>query len=178
MIRFASSLLLCLFATAAMAAPIRAVVFDFEMVDTSLTGEMKGVNKEETARLGKMSPILREKLAASGKYDIIPLGAEEATAKAANLQSCGGCDVAIAKKLGADVSITGTVQKASERIFNINIYLRDTKTGELTQAFSADVRNNTDESWMRGLDYLIRNRLLAIDENAAPEKAAAEKASQ
>jgi len=172
MIRFLLAFFMSVLATVSIASPHRAVVFDFELVDTSLTGEMRGTNKEETERLAKMSPVLRDRLAASGRYDIIPLGAEEAAAKAANLQSCGGCDVAIAKKLGADEAITGTVQKVSELILNINIYVRDTKTGELLNAYSADVRNNTDESWMRGLSYLIRNRLLAPTENAAPEKAA------
>jgi hypothetical protein len=167
MMRFAFSFLVCVLATAAMAAPPRAVVFDFELIDTSLTGEMRGVNKGETVRLAKLAPELREKLAASGLYDIVDLGPEEAAAKAANLQACGGCDVAIAKKLGADLSITGTVQKVSELILNINIYVRDVKTGQLSNAYSVDIRDNTDESWLRGLSYLIRNRLLASPEKAA-----------
>jgi hypothetical protein len=71
------------------------------------------------------------------------------------------------------------VQKVSELILNINIYVRDTKTGELLNAYSADVRNNTDESWMRGLSYLIRNRLLEppLPKNAS-EKATPEKVAQ
>jgi len=177
MIRFLLVLCFSALAMAARAEPPRAVVFDFELVDTSLTGEMRGINKDETVRLAKMSPILRDKLSASGRYDVIPLGAEEAAAKAANLQSCGGCDVAIAKKLGADLAITGTVQKVSALILNINIYVRDTKTGELLNAYSADIRNNTDEGWMRGLSYLIRNRLLEPPDNAS-EKAVPEKAMQ
>ncbi len=160
MLRFALVLFCSIVATAAMASPPRAVVFDFELIDTSLTGEMKGVNKDETARLARMAPELREKLAASGRYEIIPLTVEaEAAAKAANLQSCGGCDVTIAGKLGADFSITGTVQKVSELILNINVYIRDVKTGKLVNALSVDIRDNTDLSWSRGLDYLIRNRL-------------------
>jgi hypothetical protein len=166
MLRLALVFLLSLLATAAVAAP-RAVVYDFELIDTSLTGEMRGVNKDETARLAKLGPLLREKLAASGRYEIIPLGAEETAAKAANLQACGGCDVAIAKKLGADLSITGTVQKVSELILNINIYVRDVPTGKLLNVVSVDIRDNTDLSWARGLDYLVRNRLLATPENAA-----------
>jgi len=160
MMRFILILLVSLFASAAIAAPPRAVVFGFELIDTSLTGEMRGVNKDETARLDRLAPELREKLAATGRYEIIPLTPEaEAAAKAANLQSCGGCDVSIAGKLGADFSITGTVQKVSELILNINIYVRDVKTGRLVNAYSVDIRDNTDLSWSRGLDYIIRNRL-------------------
>lgn len=163
---FILGLLLCLLVSPALADAPRAVVFDFELIDTSLTGEMKGANKDETARLAKMAPILRSKLTAADRYEVVDLGPQEAVAKASNLQACGGCDVEIAKKLGADVSITGTVQKASETLFTINIYVRDVKTGKVINAMSADVRNNTDEGWARGLDYLIRNRLLAASGKA------------
>ena len=53
------------------------------------------------------------------------------------------------------------VQKVSNLIINLNIYLRDVKTGTMIAAASADMRGNTDESWSRTMSYLIRNRLLA-----------------
>jgi hypothetical protein len=55
------------------------------------------------------------------------------------------------------------VQKVSNLILNISIYLRDVHSGQLITAMSADMRGNTDESWSRTLDWLIRNRLLAPD---------------
>lgn len=45
----------------------------------------------------------------------------------------------------------------------MNIYVRDVSSGTTVTAMSADMRGNTDESWSRALDYLIRNRLLAPD---------------
>ena len=59
--------------------------------------------------------------------------------------------------------MTGVVQKVSNLILNINLYLRDVHTGRLVTAASADMRGNTDESWSRAMDYLLRNRLLAPD---------------
>jgi hypothetical protein len=53
------------------------------------------------------------------------------------------------------------VQKVSNLIINLNIYLRDVKTGNMIMAASADMRGNTDESWSRAMSYLVRNRLLA-----------------
>jgi hypothetical protein len=53
------------------------------------------------------------------------------------------------------------VQKVSNLILNLNIYLRGARDDRLLQAMSADFRGNTDESWSRALNYLIRNRLLA-----------------
>ena len=46
-------------------------------------------------------------------------------------------------------------------ILNMNIYVRDASSGAAVTAMSADMRGNTDESWSRTLDWLIRNRLLA-----------------
>jgi hypothetical protein len=69
--------------------------------------------------------------------------------------------VKYSRQLGADLEITGVVQKVSNLILNINIYLRDVHSGQLITAMSADMRGNTDESWLRALAYLVRNRLLA-----------------
>ena len=43
----------------------------------------------------------------------------------------------------------------------MNVYLRDVHTGRLVTSMNADLRGNTDESWSRGMAFLIRNRLLA-----------------
>jgi hypothetical protein len=34
-------------------------------------------------------------------------------------------------------------------------------TGRLITSMSADMRGNTDESWSRAMNYLVRERLLA-----------------
>ena len=64
-------------------------------------------------------------------------------------------------RLGADLSITGTVQKVSNLILNMNIYIRDVSSQKLIASRSADFRSNTDESWTRTMTYLIRNYVLA-----------------
>jgi len=43
----------------------------------------------------------------------------------------------------------------------MNIYIRDASSGATIAAMSADMRGNTDETWSRALDWLVRNRLLA-----------------
>ena len=57
----------------------------------------------------------------------------------------------------------GTVQKVSNLILNINVYTEDAESGKMKFARSVDIRGNTDESWRRGLDYLLRNYLLRED---------------
>jgi hypothetical protein len=143
------------------AEPLKAAVFDFELLDTSLQGEVTGPQADEQRRLKEVSEQLRKALAEAGKFVVLDIAPVNAAAHASNLQSCGGCDVQYAQQLGADLAITGLVQKVSALIFSMNIYLRDTHTGRLVTYMSADFRGNTDESWSRTASYLLRNRLLA-----------------
>jgi len=62
---------------------------------------------------------------------------------------------------GAELAITGTVQKISNLILNMNIYVRDALSGATIATMSADMRGNTDETWSRTLDWLVRHRFLA-----------------
>ena len=154
---------LLLFSTPTLAAPPKVAVFDFELMDTSLRGEVYGTNPAEQARLKRVGDQVRDGLRTSGKFEVLDIAPVNAAAHEANLQSCGGCDVQLAAKLGADLSLTGLVQKVSELILNMNIYVHDAHSGKLVARMSADFRGNTDESWSRTASYLLRNRLLAPD---------------
>jgi hypothetical protein len=153
--------LIILVSPPAYAEPAKIAVFDFELVDTSLQGEVDGPRADEQRRLMEAGDQLRKALAESGKFVVLDIAPVLAAAHASNLQACGGCDVKYAQQLGADLAITGVVQKVSNLILSMNIYLRDTNTGRLVTAMSADFRGNTDESWSRATSYLLRNRLLA-----------------
>jgi Protein of unknown function (DUF2380) len=104
---------------------------------------------------------LRQLLRASGRFSLVDITPIASEALASNLQACGGCDIQLARRIGAELAITGTVQKVSNLILNMNIYVRDASSGATIAAMSADMRGNTDESWSRTLDWLVRNRLLA-----------------
>jgi len=147
-------------------APVRAeppklAVFDFELLDTSLEGEMRGPQADEHARLIRIGDQVRRQLAESGKFQLLDISPVKAAADVSNLQACGGCDVDYAKRIGADLVITGVMRKISTLILNLTIFVRDVHTGRLITAMNADFRGNTDESWARATSYLIRNRLLA-----------------
>jgi hypothetical protein len=154
-------LLTLMISAPARADPPKLAVFDFELVDTSLQGEVDGPRKEEQARLMRVGDQVRKELAESGKFDLLDISPVNAAAHGSNLQACGGCDVQYARRLDADLAITGVVQKVSNLILNINIYLRDVHSGRLITSMSVDLRGNTNESWSRATSYLLRNRLLA-----------------
>lgn len=148
-------------ALARAADPPRLAVFDFEMIDTSPDGEMHGKRKDEQERLLRVGDQVRKELGESGKFRIVDIAPVNAAAHQSNLQACGGCDVKLARELGADFEITGVVRKVSNLILGITMLVRDTRTGGLVDAVNADMRGNTDESWSRATRYLIRERLLA-----------------
>jgi len=150
-------------------ADVRSVaVFDFELIDTSLEGELRGQRADEQARLARAGDQLRERLAASGLFRLVDMAPVAAAARASNLQACGGCDVKLAKQVDAELAITGTVQKVSNLILNFTVYVRDANTGNPVAVMNADFRGNTDESWTRALGWLIRNRLLAPGYGVVP----------
>jgi Protein of unknown function (DUF2380) len=166
--RFARSLFgivcaLVAWAPSAQARALRVAIFDFELIDTSLEGATSGPRVDETARLVRLGDQLRMLVTNSGKLDVIDIAPVRTEAHNINLQACGGCDADFAQKLGAEVSITGTVQKVSNLILNINLYARVVATREPLVAMSVDIRGNTDESWSRGLEYLVRTRFLPSD---------------
>lgn len=144
------------------AAPLSVAVLDFELIDTSLEGASRGVDKAETVRLALISGLLRDLLGASGKYKVVDLAPAAAKiADAGLIHGCNGCDIAIARTLGAERVITGTVQKVSTLILTLSIFERDVATGGNLQVATAQIRGNTDQSWTRGVEWLVRNQLLA-----------------
>jgi hypothetical protein len=150
----------------AFAAERTLAVFDLELIDTSLEGERGGQRPDEQARLARTSEQLRQRLTESGRFTLVDMAPVAAQARASNLQACGGCDAQLARTVGAELAITGTVQKVSNLILNVSIYIRDAATGRQVAAMYADFRGNTDESWSRALDWLVRNRLLGPDGGA------------
>jgi hypothetical protein len=63
----------------------------------------------------------------------------------------------MAERLGADYVLVGEVQKVSNLILSMNLVLRDVKSGEALRALAVDIRSNTDQSWLRGLNYIFKN---------------------
>ena len=115
---------------------------------------------EELDRLHRLDGQLKAGLAEPGRYalvDTAPLN--EKLAALPSLRSCNGCELDLAQGLGAPYVAYGWVQKVSNLILNINLVIKDSATGKIVRADSVDLRGNTDESWQRGLRYLLNERL-------------------
>jgi hypothetical protein len=167
-LRYALALAALVMPLAARAAAQKVAVFEFELIDTSLEGEINGPRPDEQRRLSRLADTLRSTLAASGRYEVIDITPVAAEARSKNLQACGNCAGQLAAAVGAELAITGTVQKVSNLILNMNIYIRDVRSNSLIRQMSADFRGNTDESWSHALDWLVRNRLLEPEREPKP----------
>jgi len=142
---------------AAAAEPVRMAVFDFSLIDTSPAPP----TADEMARLHRLGDQLRAALA--GHYAVLDAAPMQAKLDVTSIRGCNGCELDVAQTLGAQQVAYGWVQKVSNLILNINLVVEDAATGKRLRADSVDVRSNTDESWTRGLRYLLDERLYRDD---------------
>jgi hypothetical protein len=108
--------------TAVHAAAPKVAVFDFEFVDTSIEGATNGPRGDEGARLARLDREMRQRLAQSGRADVVDVARVVDRTRARDLRTCGGCDAKFASELGAKYSVTGWVQKVSNLILNMNTW--------------------------------------------------------
>jgi len=131
--------------------------FGFQLINTSL----ERATAAEDQRIRMLDDLFREKLSASGRFTIVLISpdVQHDVATGPAISSCNGCERDYAKRTSANWAAWGTVQKVSNLILNINVYMEDVQTGKLEFAKSVDIRGNTDESWRHGLDYILRHYL-------------------
>jgi hypothetical protein len=151
--------LCCAASVVAAKTPATTAAFGFGFDDTSLAGEMRGTHEAELRRLARLDGALRAALVESECCAMVDLRPVEREARQMDMRTCGGCDIDLARRVGARIAVTGWVQKVSNLILNINLVARDVSTGKVIEAGSVDIRGNTEESWSRGLAYLLRDRL-------------------
>jgi Protein of unknown function (DUF2380) len=104
----------------------------------------------------------------SGRFTEVRITPVAEQTRDANLRNCGGCDAQFASQVGADFAVIGCVQKVSNLILNMNVQVNDAKTGRAISVKSVDMRGNTDESWSRAIDWLIRYDLLTTGQGVFP----------
>jgi hypothetical protein len=57
------------------------------------------------------------------------------------------------------VTIIGLVQKTSNLILSFKVEVKDVRSGAVLRGGQVDIRGNTDEMWLRGVRFLVKNRL-------------------
>lgn len=146
----------------ASAAAVKTAVFGFEFFDDSLDTRAE-VQAEQAARLKRVNAELTRMLAASGEFAPVDLTPEAARiAELAPLFKCNGCEQEVARDLGARLEVVGVIRKISNLILSFVLEVRETgEGGRVLRRGQVDIRSNSDDSWLHGMRYLVKYRLLA-----------------
>jgi len=141
-------------------APIKIAVFAFELEDFSAAGEQGSPN--ETSYLAQSTAEAKQQLLQSGRYSLIDTAAADiGAANKLGLRNCGGCEAPIAMKLGADQALIAVVTKISMTEYVVTLRVSDARNGEVISSFTTGLRMGANESWFRGVRWLMKNRMLA-----------------
>jgi hypothetical protein len=153
----------CVFALQAPAhaseRPLKSIaVMDFELIDDTLeTAKFE----EQQERLTSITRQLKEAFTREGFYVVLDTAPADELIRSLrasqNLRACNGCELDVGKTLGADRVALGWVQKVSNLILNINLEVKDVRTGRTVLQKSVDIRGNTDQSWARGISFMVRS---------------------
>ena len=135
-------------------------ILDFDLVDDQRELSPATI---EYQRLATVHDQLQEEFAKNRLYRVVDLAPAAELIKMhqsrSQLHECNGCELDIARSLQADRVLIGWVQKVSNLILNINIQIEEVATGAIVLNKSVDLRGNTDESWRRGVSYLVRSMI-------------------
>lgn len=147
----------------------RVAVLPFEVPDVIREGEfLPRPNTQDVPKIATATAELRKLLGESGRYEVVDLTPLAADLKAAQpIHKCNGCDVDLAKKAGADIVVTGLVEKASDVLLNMSIEIKDVASGKPVRIGGTVIQGNTDDMWLRSVRWIVKNRLL---NEAEPKK--------
>lgn len=142
-------------------APGSATWFGIHYIDSSTEGAINGIRADETARIEMIEDYIADALTERGFELTAP--DPERVARIKNPLHSNGADSKIAAEMGSDYAISGEVQKVSNLIQSVNLYIREAGTGRQLRGAAVDVRGNTDEAFQRGYSYLLRNIIFRED---------------
>jgi hypothetical protein len=131
-------------------------VMDFELIDETLE---TAKSEEQQERLKAITRQLKEAFTREGFYLVLDTAPADELIRSLrasqNLRACNGCELDIGKQLAADRVALSWVQKVSNLILNINVEVKDVHTGRTVLQKSVDIRGNTDQTWARGIAFMV-----------------------
>lgn len=132
------------------------IVLDFEMLgDTSV----EYLQQNDALLMKKFSKVFREQLKQQAVFDVIDdkesMAVIEQKAQQQFLHRCNGCELDLARELGAKQVIVPWIFRTSILIQSFIIEIRDVETGRLILKSPYNFRGNTDKAWEKTILYAI-----------------------
>jgi hypothetical protein len=137
--------------------PVPIAVVDFDYVDTS--GEVRDQRAEHEARLQTFMRAVRDDLAGSGQYRVVPLVCSQApcpTAGSAQLMK-------EARSSGATLLLYGGIHKESTLIQWMKVEAVEVENGKQLFGRLMTFRGDTDDAWRRSEQFLIKQLMEAMN---------------
>ncbi len=141
--------------------PIKIAIFEFELDDRSAGGGIIPEDDIDRPSLVQSTNEAKRLLLATGRYSIVDTSSVAAEVKAANgIINCNACEVALARKLGADQALVGVVPRVSRTEYTLFMRVKDARTGaEIASGFTG-LRLGANYAWARGVTWLMNNQIL------------------
>ncbi|MFN3987448.1 MAG: DUF3280 domain-containing protein [Rhodocyclaceae bacterium] len=140
------------------AAPTLAMV-GFELLEDHPD---RSRDDAQQARLQLIDAEFRALVQDRGLYHVVDLTPHQGVIDAVRARSefiyrCEPCKTELGEGIGTDYVAVGWVQKVSNLILNVNIEIREVASGRVALVKSVDLRGNNDESWIRGVRFMVRD---------------------
>ncbi len=121
----------------------------------------------ERKRIKTIERLLTTKLEEMDLYKFVdvPNSIQKKIKRGQPIGECGGCEIDYGKELDVDRIVWIRVQKISNLILNMNVYVADVASQQMTFVRSVDIRGNTDESWSHSIKWLIRRYMKPDDKD-------------
>ena len=152
---------LCAALPCAARAADKAAVFPVELFEPGASYGARA-RPADTRKLALVTDELRKALRDQAGLEIVDTAPKaDVVAKEGPLYKCNGCASDIGKSLGADLVVTGYVEKGSGQIFNLNVAIAEAATGKAVRGGQVTIRTDTDDTWAHAMRWVVKNRLLA-----------------
>lgn len=139
----------------------KAAVFPVELFDPGASYGTR-TRPVDARKLTLVTDELRSALRDKAGLEIVDTAPKaDVVAKEGPLYKCNGCAADIAKSLGADLVVTGYVEKGSGQIFNLSVSIAEADTGKVVRGGQVTIRADTDDTWAHAMRWVVKNRLLA-----------------
>ena len=157
----APAIVLAALTAAGAAEAVKIAVFPFELEDFSAAAAYVPPDDIDREQLRLSTEEARRLIAASGRYQLVDVGAvDDQAAKAGKLRDCVGCEARIAAGLDADQSMIGIVTRITRMEYAVTYRIRDARSGAIMAVAQTDPRMGANVAWSRGARRLIESRLL------------------
>jgi hypothetical protein len=134
------------------------------ILDIELSGDLGGpeLAAEHEARLKMASTKLRTEIERTHLYQVVDNApAEELIRRLKSqqlyLHECNGCDLDVARRLGADQVLVAWVNRVSGLILTLTYEIHDVKTNQIIARMSFDFRGDNDAAWAHAVSYMVRD---------------------